>query len=778
MKIRSHLFPVTLFLVIFSLSLNAQPLPCGVNPAMTSTCAPACVICDIDGFTGINSSQIQGQAPPGFCTTQIHHMQWIAFIAGTPNIEIAVQVFNCQLGLGLEIGIYQSLNCQNFTLVSNCNTDVDNNSTATFTNTVPLTVGQYYYFVMDGSGDDVCRYTITVLQGSTEVSPLTTSGSIAGPAEGCTGTTSQYTADTIVGATQYRWTLNNTLIGTNQSVSIDWTATGSYELCVKATNACDEATPSCRTILIEDIPPTIIEQAICEDDCFDFADTTLCDPGVYEFHYTVAGGCDSMVQLILTENLVIETDLSFFICEGDSIPIGNSSFSLPGQYDVALTSVNGCDSIIHLSLNNIVCEMQGDIAAGPVRCFGENSGSLTFAITDGTPPFTYTWARTNGNPSGTGGLANANQAQTINNMPPGVYLVNISDGFGNDVVLIAEISEPQPLALSWSLSDYNGVNISCFGGQDGLLEVLPQGGTSPYSFIWDTGNTSAQLNGMPAGIYTVTVTDSRGCLLSGSNLLDEPAELLLAAVFTDPNCEGPETGSIGVSSISGGIEPYLYELKGQGFGADSLFTNLYEGPYTLIVQDANGCTADTTAQLVAAAIPQIDAGEDVIIALAESTPLRVIINLLPDTIQWSPPYNLSCIDCPDPVAAPYHTTTYNVSVTSADDCITSDSVTVLVAKIRDVFIPNVFSPNADGINDLLSVFAGPEVRLVKSFKVFSRWGELVYELRDFAPNDSSVGWNGEFRGKPMPQGIFVYLVDLEFIDDEVISVEGDVMLVR
>lgn len=756
----------------------AQPLPC-VNPAMmTSTCAPACIICDIDGFTGINNSNVQGQAPPGFCTTQVHHMQWIAFIAGTPNLKLQVQVFNCQLGFGLEIGIYQSLNCQNFTLVSQCNTDVDNNTTAIFTNTVPLTVGQYYYFVMDGSGNDVCNYTITVLEGSTEVAPLTVTGEINGPADGCTGTSSQFTTDTIAGATQYKWTLNNTPIGTNQSVNVNWTATGTYQLCVTAANACDEATPTCKTIIIEDIPPTIIEQAICENDCFQVADTTLCDPGIYEFHYTVAGGCDSMVQVILTENLIIETDLTFNICEGDSIPIGNMSFSLPGLYDVALTSVNGCDSIIHLTLNNIICEMQGSIQATPVRCFGESSGALVFSITDGTPPFTYTWARTNGAPAGAGGLANVNQQQTISNLPPGVYLVTIADAFGNDVVLIAEIEEPPLLALMWSFSDYNGFPVSCFGGQNGLLEALPQGGTPPYSYVWNTGNTAYQLAGIPAGGYSVTVTDSRGCLVNGDNTLEEPAALVLSAVFTDPDCDGPETGSAQVSSASGGILPYQYELKGSGLGDETLFSGLTEGAYTLIVQDANGCTADTTAQLVAALIPQIDAGEDVIIELAESTPLRVISNVLPDTIQWSPPYNLSCTDCPDPVAGPYRTTTYTVSVTSVDDCVTTDSVTVLVAKIRDVFVPNAFSPNADGINDLLSVFAGPEVRLVKSLKVFSRWGELVYEQRDFAPNDSSKGWNGEFRGKPMPQGIFVYIMELEFVDDEVISVEGDVMLIR
>ena len=122
------------------LALNAQPVPCGTAPEMTSFCDEACIICDINGFTGINDDPAQGQAPPGFCTNFVHHMQWIGFIAGSTNLTLEVTVFNCQINQGLEVGIYQSLNCQSFQLVSNCNTDIPPNTTATFSNTVPLVV--------------------------------------------------------------------------------------------------------------------------------------------------------------------------------------------------------------------------------------------------------------------------------------------------------------------------------------------------------------------------------------------------------------------------------------------------------------------------------------------------------------------------------------------------------------------------------------------------------------------------------------------------------------
>ncbi|MCB9283871.1 MAG: hypothetical protein H6563_07355 [Lewinellaceae bacterium] len=172
----------------FATNLFAQPIPCGPEPDMTSFCVDACVICDIDGYTGINSDPQQGQAPPGFCTSTVHHMQWIAFIAGSTDLKLTVTASNCNSGYwGLEVGIYESLDCQNFNLVSNCDGDINNGQTSVFTNTVPLVIGQYYYFVMDGNNGDVCNYTIHVIEGSTMVPPLPPAEPVAGPPVVCVG---------------------------------------------------------------------------------------------------------------------------------------------------------------------------------------------------------------------------------------------------------------------------------------------------------------------------------------------------------------------------------------------------------------------------------------------------------------------------------------------------------------------------------------------------------------------------------------------------------------
>jgi len=111
------------FLLLFLFNnVFAQPEPCiDTNPEMTSLCEDACIICDIDGFTGRHDSNVPGVLPDGFCTNRVHNGQWISFIAGSENLVVDLAVSNCVLAnSGLEIAIYEGIDCQNFRLVSDC----------------------------------------------------------------------------------------------------------------------------------------------------------------------------------------------------------------------------------------------------------------------------------------------------------------------------------------------------------------------------------------------------------------------------------------------------------------------------------------------------------------------------------------------------------------------------------------------------------------------------------------------------------------------------------
>lgn len=755
-------------------------MPCGTPAAMTSTCAPACVVCDINGFTGRNNSNVQGQAPPGFCTTVVHHMQWIAFIAGSANLTLRVDVFNCQQGQGLEIGIYQTSNCQTFTLVSNCNTDVPNNNAGIFTNTVPLVIGQHYYFVMDGSANDICNYTITVVSGSTLVPPLTGSGNIEGPSTVCPGTSASFSTPGITGASVYNWTLNGAPAGTGQSISYDFPATaGAYQLCLTAANACSAAPPSCRSIIVPAIPVTDLSATLCPGECVSISDTILCTPGLYERRLLSSAGCDSIVRIAVSAAPAVVTSINLFICEGDTLYVGGNPYFLSGQYQEFLTAANGCDSTVNIELTVVICEMEGQVNARPVSCRGDTNGVLIFGVSNGTPPFVYSWRRIGQPlPSGQGTLANVGRLDTLSGLPPGQYVIVIYDRFGNDVVLLSEVGEPPALSVSAILSDYNGFGVSCGNGADGALQAVPTGGTAPYTYLWSTGAESEMIDGLSAGQYSLAIRDAAGCTISGAFELTQPAPLALTAIFANPGCDGPETGAVEMETASGGLPPYSFALNNDAFGPDPRFPGLREGAYTLIARDANECTVSATGMLVAAAIPEIELGGNIFLELGASIRLNALVNMPLTGPAWTPAEGLSCTDCLNPDAMPLQTTTYTFSGRSADGCLAADSLTVLVLKIRDVFVPNAFSPNDDGINDRFSIFGGPEVAQVKLFRVFSRWGELVFERRDFAANDESSGWDGKFKGKPLGQGVFAWFAEIEFIDGVTGLYEGDVLLTR
>jgi len=769
-----------LFIAI-AFALHAQPAPCGPSAEMTPTCQEACIICDIDGFSGINGGTEQGVAPDGFCTTVWHNIQWIAFMAGSTDLTLQVDVSNCQItGWGLEIGIYESLDCENTLLVSNCDTNVSNNSSGVFSNTVPLTVGQYYYFVMDGSGGDICNYTVSVIEGNTEVDPLDATGAIFGKLDLCPGLIMPYATEAMPGATIYDWTVNNVSVAEGLNVDIGWDAPGTYELCVTALNACDVATPTCETVTVTPIPVNVINTIVCDAECLEVADTSLCDPGNYQIILPSFLGCDSIFDIALQIFSDSEVDLDLNICDGDTLFVGNTPYFETGVYQELLSTYLGCDSTVTLDLNIIICEIEAAYTMIPVVCTGESSGILEFSVENGTPPFTYSWERIGQpTPSGSGNINGLNIIETLTQLPQGEYIITILDDFGNDVVVLATVTEPTPLVWSATFSDFGGYNVSCNGEADGTIEVMATGGTPGYAYAWNNGDAGANISGLSAGSYEMTLTDNAGCARTDVFILNEPNPIILSADFNNPDCDGPFSGSVSVNTVTGGLAPYQYALSGGLYGNETVFDSLGQGTYELMVLDANACMIAETGTLSAPQIPELELGDDITIDLGTSDMLTVSYNSVPlDTFFWSDEAGLSCYTCFMPTAMPYVTTTYTLTLISEDDCTASDSITVFVDPKRDVYIPNIFSPNYDGTNDHFTIYTGPAASSIRSFQVFSRWGELLFRQENVSANDVQYGWDGTFKNKSMPPGVYVWMAEVEFLDGFRQNYQGDVTLVR
>jgi gliding motility-associated-like protein len=210
---------------------------------------------------------------------------------------------------------------------------------------------------------------------------------------------------------------------------------------------------------------------------------------------------------------------------------------------------------------------------------------------------------------------------------------------------------------------------------------------------------------------------------------------------------------------------------------EETFTITSGGTYSVTV--TSGCDTLIETLIIEEEAPTVELPEVIEMDLGESARLLPLgIGVPPLRWEWSgDESSMSCTVCKIPVVSPLFDTTYYLKLTDAGECPVYDSVRVLVHKNRNVFVPNVFSPNADGINDTFMPNS-PQAKALLGFKIFSRWGELVFEGYDLPPNDGIFGWNGDIEGKPANPGVYVWQLELEFLDGFTTRLSGDVCLLR
>lgn len=439
----------------------------------------------------------------------------------------------------------------------------------------------------------------------------------------------------------------------------------------------------------------------------------------------------------------------------------NISNLAPGAYTVTVNDANGCVVSAMQSISELM-PVTADMMTTPVTCFGEADGSAMASVTSGTAPFSFLWD-------------NGSTDQTVTGLVGGQYAVTINDVGGCLLFESVEVPEAtEPLNVS-----FNDSNASCVGDADGFIAAMPTGGMMPYTFAWNNGMTLDSLSGLSSGDFTLTLTDLFGCQVVESITLDEPVEISFDFSSSPITCFEGSDGMITVDTVIGGTEPYLYSIDGENFQISNTFTGLSAGNYIVFVEDLNECSETAAVNLIQPPPIFVQLGEDISLELGDSTELSNSVAGIPGfSFQWTPEAYLSCSDCPRPVVFPFETVTYQLEVTDVDGCTATDDITVEVIKNFDTFIPNAFSPNNDGINDVFMIFGGKSVAAVSRLVVYNRWGELVHEAAGFPPNSSVFGWDGTFKGKPLSPGVFVYYTEVIFLDGTVQALKGDVTLIR
>ncbi|MET4075417.1 SprB repeat-containing protein [Hymenobacter sp. UYCo722] len=247
----------------------------------------------------------------------------------------------------------------------------------------------------------------------------------------------------------------------------------------------------------------------------------------------------------------------------------NISGLTAGTYTVTVTDGNGCSRTISATVPAAV-SLLATATPTDANCGGSATGSISLAVSGGASPYSFRWS-------------NGATTQNISGLMAGTYSVTLTDASGCTSTTGATIHEPVALRLS-----VTSPRPSCFGGSTGGVGAAVSGGTSPYTYLWSNGATTASLSGVAGGTYSVTVTDARGCTATGAATVAESTQITALASKTDVTCYDARNGTVTLA-VSGGTAPLTYQWS-NGATTQNL-SGLAPGTYTVTVTDANGCTA-------------------------------------------------------------------------------------------------------------------------------------------------------------------------------------------
>ena len=497
-------------------------------------------------------------------------------------------------------------------------------------------------------------------------------------------------------------------------------------------------------------------------------DTTTCitsQVGLDTVYMTSQFNCDSTI-IFNYALLAVDTFLmSETTC--DSSFIGMTTTNLPG--------INGeCDSILIIN-TTFACDT---IYTNSTSC---------------NPLDTGVFIQINGGNTIIDSISLASPDSTFltdnscNPLDTGLVLTStLQNIFGCDSLVFTYTTFPpfQNVLIESTTCDANlvGIFIDSLQNQFGCDSII----TNSISFSPPSIDTILTLTCFFNDIGTDTLfvgTNSLGCdsLVLAITTLEQVMEAFIS--FSDITCFGESDGVILIDSVMGGTPPFMYSLDNMPFQSSPNFTNLSADNYTILIEDADGCQTLAVISLNSTNEVIVDLGADLFINIGDSVSIFAQINIdiqELDTIIWTTVDSINCIgDCIDFTVTPFQTTTYSIIVIDENGCSAQDEITVQVDEYIPVYIPNAFSPNGDTQNDKITIFGNTElIDEVQTFKIFDRWGELVYLEENFQPNDPGSGWDGNLNGKPVNPAVFVYFAEVKFIDGSIKQFKGDITLTR
>ena len=277
---------------------------------------------------------------------------------------------------------------------------------------------------------------------------------------------------------------------------------------------------------------------------------------------------------------------------------------------------------------------------------------------------------------------------------------------------------------------------------------------------------------------TIKLQNQAGC---DSLVINEILPKLLAAFyhFKNETCKGKKDGLVKIDSVLNGTAPFLYSLDGVIYSSDFNYGKLMPGNYEIFIKDSNGCQTKTGNI-------QINEGEDFKIELGPNKSYKEgsLVEIIPTysstpyNITWTPQTLFDCLSCLQNSFTITQDEQINLYAENENGCSDTDSLNLKVIPVIDVFIPNAFSPDLNGINDYFTIYGDEHLIKIKELNIYSRWGEQVFAGKNIDPNEPLQGWNGKFKGKLMDSAVFVFWALLEFDNGTTEIYKGDINLLR
>jgi len=446
----------------------------------------------------------------------------------------------------------------------------------------------------------------------------------------------------------------------------------------------------------------------------------------------------------------------------DSIATGLTA----GSYTVTVSDVNGCTNteVQIITITQPATPVQAVIVNNPINvCYGTNTGLAEVSASGGTPNYTYSW---NSNPIQTDPIATGLYA--------GNYIVIVTDLNGCTTTALANVIQASnPLSGSIFATTVN----PCFGYSNGALTVSPSGGyNTAYSYNWSTNpiQTTQTATGLTSGIYTVTIYDNNNCEFSVSYNLVDPSGITVSNVdIQDAICSG-NNGTAEISA-SGGANIFGYLWSDSNHQNTPEATGLYSGAYTVTVTDASNCT--TTHTLTVGDTDDNESASFIAEPYEGQAPIEIYFNNTSNNAQqylWNFGFNNDTSTMENPSYKYEQEGTFNVRlvIVSPNGCIDSVSHIIVIQQPTTFEIPNVFTPNYDGSNDVFSVKSTGLESL--NGQIYNRWGHLIYEW-----DGINGGWDGRtIAGSESPAGTYYYIISIKGIDNKTYEETGFVVLER